>query len=123
SFAPLVIVPVIAIVVIAVAIAIVAGGMPRKTARGAEAAAKWNAFRRYLAEIERYENVAEAKEIFNRYLAYAVAFGLERSWVNKFASVDAPSPSWYGPYGSGGGWSGPRRHGPGGTIIIPGGGS
>jgi hypothetical protein len=97
--------------------------MPRKTQAGAEAAAKWLAFRRYLAEIERYDNVESAKSIFNSYLPYAVAFGLERSWVNKFASVDAPAPSWYGPYGR---MDYPRsgripRGRRGGTVIIPGG--
>jgi uncharacterized membrane protein YgcG len=124
-FAPLVVLPVFAAIVVAAALTFVAGKMPRKTPQGAEAAAKWAAFRRYLDEIERYENVAEAKEIFNRYLPYAVAFGLERSWVRKFASVDAPAPGWYGPLG-GDGWDdwsrGPRRRHGGGPIIITGGG-
>lgn len=75
--------------------------MPRKTREGAEAAAKWRAFRRYLESIETYERVAEAKDIFDRYLSYAVAFGLEQSWVTKFASVDADLPKWYGPISGG----------------------
>ena len=74
--------------------------MPRKTRAGAEAAAKWRAFRRYLDDIEKYEGVEEAKAIFERYLPYATAFGLDRTWVAKFASVQAPTPS---------GTSGPRR--------------
>jgi uncharacterized membrane protein len=121
TFAPLVIVPLIAGAILGVILIGVGGAMPRKTQAGAEAAAKWVAFRRYLDEIERYDNVEEAKAIFNRYLPYAVAFGLERSWVNKFASVDAPAPSWYGPYGD---VSYPRRRYPRGgrgPVIIPGG--
>jgi len=127
TFAPLVIVPLIAVAILGVIMIAVGGAMPRKTEAGAEAAAKWLAFRRYLDEIERYDNVENAKAIFNRYLPYAVAFGLERSWVNKFASVDAPAPSWYGPYGEMGFPRGrttrtgrmPRgRRGP---VIIPGG--
>lgn len=68
--------------------------MPKKTGAGAEAAARWRAFRRYLASIERYERVAEAEQIFDRYLPYAVAFGLNRTWVTAFAAA-SPVPSWY----------------------------
>ncbi|HUG15382.1 MAG TPA: DUF2207 domain-containing protein [Thermomicrobiales bacterium] len=128
DFAPLVVLPFIALGCVAVALIGVARVMSRKTPAGAQAAARWLAFRRYLADIERYENVDAAKEIFNRYLPYAVAFELERSWVRKFASVNAPAPSWYGPYGdwdgrggrttrAGGGRTG------GGPVIVPGGGS
>ena len=48
--------------------------MPRKTEAGAEAAAKWKAFRRYLDDIEKYENLNESREIFDRYLPFTVAF-------------------------------------------------
>jgi len=127
TFAPLVIVPLVAGAILGVILIGVGGAMPRKTQAGAEAAAKWLAFQRYLDEIERYDNVEDAKAIFNRYLPYAVAFGLERSWVNKFAGVDAPAPTWYGPYGDMGFPTGrttrtgryPR--GSGGPVIIPGG--
>lgn len=128
SFAPLVIVPIIATAILGLALMVVSGAMPRKTQAGAEAAQKWLAFRRYLDDIDRYDNVAEAKAIFDQYLPYAIAFGLERSWVNKFASVDTPAPQWYGPVGDwdmGGPYRGgrlPRSRRRGGTVIIPGGG-
>jgi hypothetical protein len=69
--------------------------MPRKTAAGAEAAAKWKAFKRYLDQIERYENLKESREIFDIYLPYAVAFGVDESWVAKFARVQTPIPTWF----------------------------
>jgi uncharacterized membrane protein len=127
DFAPLAIVPIIALGFLALALIAVSGTMSRKTLKGAEAAAKWLAFRRYLADIERYENVDAAKQVFNRYLPYAVAFELERSWVRKFARVDAPPPTWYGPYGEWERRAGrparlPRGQGSGGPVIIPGGG-
>ncbi len=71
--------------------------MPRKTPQGSEEAARWRAFKRYLQNIEKYAKLEEAKEIFERYLPYAIAFGLERSWVSKFAQVDTPAPPWYIP--------------------------
>lgn len=69
--------------------------LPRKTRQGAEAAARWNAFRRYLENIEKYTNVASAEAQFEKYLPYAVAFGLDKTWVEKFAEVNTPAPSWY----------------------------
>lgn len=68
--------------------------MPRETVTGAEAAAKWRAFKRYLQSIEKYEDLVEARNLFDRYLSYAVAFGLERQWIGAFAGVEAPPPGW-----------------------------
>lgn len=69
--------------------------MPRKTAAGAEAAAKWRAFRRYLDDIEAYENVGEKKQIFDKYLPFAIAFGIDTAWVRTFAAVDTETPGWF----------------------------
>jgi uncharacterized membrane protein len=97
SFAPFAIAVLIGLGVTGLALLIAAGFMPRKTPQGAEAAARWIAFRRYLEEIEKYDDLQQAQEIFARYLPYAVAFSIETSWVRKFASVDTPAPRWYGP--------------------------
>lgn len=91
--------PALALGLTAIALFIVSRFMPAKTSRGAEAAARWLAFKKYLKDIEEYTNLEEATEIFQKYLGYAVAFGLERSWIRKFASVPgAPIPPWYVPY-------------------------
>ena len=91
--------------------------MPRKTSAGAESAAKWRAFRRYLDNIEGYEKVSESRQIFDKYLAYAVAFGIDTAWVRTFAAVETPAPGWFAwvgdvftspssrPSGRYGGWS------------------
>ncbi|MGH2535059.1 MAG: DUF2207 family protein [Thermomicrobiales bacterium] len=108
--------------VLAIALVLTSSAMPRKSLAGAESAAKWRAFRRYLEDIDRYEKLDEAKGIFDKYLPYAIAFDLEQSWVRKFAGVGAEAPSWYG---GPGGWvgdayprRGPRRRGP---VIFDGG--
>jgi len=73
--------------------------MPVKSRKGVEAAAKWEAFKAYLQNAERYAKLEEATDIFEKYLAYATAFGLERTWIRKFAAIPAtPVPTWYGPY-------------------------
>ena len=104
--------PAIGLVIIGLALRGMARAMPVKTRLGAEEAAKWNAFRRYLANLEKYENLEEAKGRFEQYLPYATAFGLDQSFIQKFASVATPVPTWYG---SGGGFGGP-------IIIDTGGG-
>lgn len=76
---------------------IVGRHMPRKTPTGAEEAAKWLAFKRYLQTIEKHGDLETVKDKFEEFLPYAVAFGLERKLINQFAAVDAPAPSWWGP--------------------------
>lgn len=104
--------------------------MPRKTEKGAEEAAKWNAFKEYLKNIQKYSNEAEtgviAGEVFSENLAYAIVFGLERHFIRQFSQrKNVPMPTWYHPYspqrgryrgayGIPGG-----RGGDGGTISVP----
>jgi len=107
-----VICPFIAVGLTAVAVIIVGQAMPVKTRQGAEEAAKWKAFKRYLKDIDRYTKMEEATEQFDRYLPYAIAFGIERSWINKFSAVPStPIPMWYYPV-----WMGSHRTGRGGRI-------
>lgn len=108
SFTGLALLPAIGLGATAIAFIIVAHYMPRKTDKGAEASARWLAFKRYLHEIEKYTNLEESKSIFETYLPYAIAFGIDRSWINKFTRVDAPVPPWWIPY---------PMHGP---VIISG---
>ncbi len=92
---------------------IAGGAMPVKTLKGSEASARWLAFKKYLLEIERHQDLKQAAELFDRYLPYAIAFGMKNSWVNKFNRLaEAPAPGWYIPHtmgrpiarsGSGGG--------------------
>jgi uncharacterized membrane protein YgcG len=91
--------PAAGLLVGAVALIVTGQAMPAKTKKGAEATARWEAFRRYLKEIERYTDLETASELFERYLPYAIAFNLERRWVQKFARVETtPIPGWYYPY-------------------------
>jgi uncharacterized membrane protein YgcG len=102
----------LAVAVTAVTLLFTGRHMPRKTRKGAEESARWLAFKRYLQNVEKYTNLEEATAIFDRYLAYAIAFGMERSWLQKFARLsEAPAPPWYQPL--------PRR--PGGKRPLAGG--
>lgn len=77
--------------------------MPRKTRKGAEEAAKWRAFEEYMRNLERYGGLEAAKARFDQYLAYAVAFGIDRTWLRRFTQFDdLPIPPWYYPTYMGG---------------------
>ncbi len=103
--------PFCALGVVGAVVIAVASAMPRKTRFGAEEAAKWRAFKTYMQNLEKYTKVQEASAQFDRYLPYAIAFGIDRSWIRKFRPVQTmPIPIWYfprgyyrgGPYSDGG---------------------
>lgn len=116
------ILPGIGFTAIAISLLIAARFMPRKTDAGAEAAARWKAFKEYLRNIDKYSDVAAQKEIWDRWLPYAIAFGLDKEYIRTFEGVNAPAPGWYipspelyGPYHR-------RYYGPGTRPIgLPGG--
>jgi uncharacterized membrane protein YgcG len=85
----------------------VAQAMPAKTRKGAEESAKWNAFRTYLRNLEKYTKLEEAVNNFDQYLAYAVAFGMQSALLRKFSQLqNAPVPYWYYPTYMGGPYRG-----------------
>jgi hypothetical protein len=117
ELAPLVICPIIGIFVFGITLLISARFMPRKSDAGAELAARLRAFRTYLQDIDRYADLEQQKTIWDRWLPYAVAFGIDKSYIAKFERAGAPAPAWYFPTpgsydptrshwgGAGGGWS------------------
>jgi uncharacterized membrane protein YgcG len=97
-FAPLAFLPLCGLEIFFIVLLGLSRVMPQRTAQGATAAAQWNAFKRYLARLEKYDSVKNAQDKFAEYLPYAIAFGLEKSWIEKFKPTDAPAPTWYVPY-------------------------
>lgn len=71
--------------------------MPQRTSAGAAEQRKWEAFRNYLKDLTRYQDMQTARETFEMYLPYAIAFGVERSWVRRFEDLQLPAPTWYRP--------------------------
>ena len=113
---PVAFLPGVALLGVGIAGVLVAGAMPRRTPQGALEAARWRAFRAYLADIVHTERPADA--LPPHYLAYAVAFGSDAAYVRHLEQIGAPPPAWYGGYaGSGpmvfmpGGWYGGPSHG------------
>jgi uncharacterized membrane protein YgcG len=63
---------------------------------------EWLGFKLYLetAERDRLQNLTP--ELFEKYLPYAIIFGVEKKWAKAFDSLNINSPCWYvGGYGNG----------------------
>ncbi|MCG3209363.1 MAG: hypothetical protein FOGNACKC_02987 [Anaerolineae bacterium] len=124
DFSPAAICPGLGLLASMVMLLVVGRHMPRKTPKGAEEAAKWLAFKKYLQNINEYADLDGVKEKFQEYLPYAIAFGLEKRLIKQFSAVDAPAPTWWGPvFVPYGGYHGPHHHRPtgGGSMTAAGG--
>ena len=71
--------------------------MPQRTRAGAQEQRKWEAFRNYLDDLAGFQDFETARDTFERYLPYAIAFGVEKRWVRRFAALLVPVPEWLGP--------------------------
>lgn len=100
--------------------------MPQRTAAGAREQRKWEAFRNYLRDLTRFQDMASARQTFERFLPYAIAFGVEKEWVRRFRDLELPAPDWYRPVylpSGGGSVLRPAQAPPGGGLAgMPGGG-
>lgn len=108
---PLIIVPPIGLGIVGLASAISGAFMPAKTEKGAQDAARWRAFKRYLANIESYGDLASAAAKFEEFLPYAIAFGMEKDLVRQVVPAMTAMPGWYFPTYLGGPWNGGYRRG------------
>lgn len=80
--------------------AIVAGFgwfMPARTISGARALEKVLGFEEFLARVEsdRFERVVKTPQMFEQFLPYAMALGVERNWARAFANIYRQAPEWY----------------------------
>jgi uncharacterized membrane protein YgcG len=70
--------------------------MPRKTLFGAEAAAIARALRNFLtSQDKKLAYQARNQMMFEKLLAYAVAFGVEEIWAQRFRDLGLKNPDWY----------------------------
>ena len=75
---------------------IFASAMPRKTEQGVAAWDHARGFKEYLKTAEKYRLEWQEKEkIFERFLPYAMVFGVVREWSEAFKNLDMKPPDWY----------------------------
>ena len=70
--------------------------MPKRTEKGTEAYWQILGFKEYINTAEKYRAEFEEKEnIFEKYLPYAIIFGLVDKWAKAFEGIYNRPPSWY----------------------------
>lgn len=77
--------------------------MVARTTQGARAMEWALGFKEFLAKVEepRFSRMITSPEMFERYLAYAMAFRVESKWAGAFESMYAEPPRWYSGYDGG----------------------
>jgi len=77
--------------------------MPARTPEGARAREAALGFREFLSRVEseRYRRMITSPEMFERYLPYAMAFGVEGRWARAFEDIYREPPQWYRGSGTG----------------------
>ena len=71
--------------------------MPARTVEGARALERVLGFEEFLRRVEgeRFERVVKTPEMFERFLPFAMAFGVERKWAKAFQDIYREPPRWY----------------------------
>ncbi|MBN1331443.1 DUF2207 domain-containing protein [Candidatus Dojkabacteria bacterium] len=97
------VIPPMILVVAGISFFVVGPFMPSKTARGTIIFEKAKGFRMFLHTAERYRLAKEGtkylkyltSENFEKYLSYAIVFGVEDSWAKAFKGIYDGKPDWY----------------------------
>lgn len=80
----------------AVVIGVFAKISPKRTEKGVLATEHANGFKLYLDTAERYVVRKMTPETFERFLPYAMVFGIEKKWAEKFKDIYIDrEPDWY----------------------------
>ncbi|MGH9804017.1 MAG: DUF2207 domain-containing protein [Candidatus Acidiferrales bacterium] len=71
--------------------------MPARTLQGARTLEKVLGFEEFLARVEsdRFSRMVKTPEMFERFLPYAMALGVEKNWVKAFEDIYRQPPQWY----------------------------
>jgi len=71
--------------------------LPGRTSAGAQTLAKVLGFREFLSRVEKdhIARLEKTPELFERYLPYAMALGVENRWTQMFGNITMPPPQWY----------------------------
>ncbi len=84
--------------------------MPQKTVKGAETLEKIQGFKQFMMVTEKerlkFHNPPDMiPGLFEKYLPYAMALGVENKWAENFKDIYNQAPEWYEGYSTTGTWS------------------
>lgn len=71
--------------------------MPARTLRGTRALEKVLGFEEFLTRVEtdRFERIVKTPQLFEKFLPFAMALGVEQNWVRAFDGIYTEPPTWY----------------------------
>jgi hypothetical protein len=71
--------------------------LPARTRVGMQILVKVLGFREFLVRVEKdqIERLEKTPELFEKYLPYAMALGVENRWTQTFGNITVPPPKWY----------------------------
>jgi uncharacterized membrane protein YgcG len=71
--------------------------MPARTVEGARALEGALGFEEFLARVEsdRFERIVKTPAMFEKFLPFAMALGVERNWARAFEGIYTSQPDWY----------------------------
>ena len=71
--------------------------MPARTFAGARTLEKVLGFEEFLSRVEsdRFSRMVKTPEMFEKFLPYAMALGVEKNWVRAFEDIYRQPPNWY----------------------------
>lgn len=71
--------------------------MPARTQNGTRALEGVLGFEEFLTrvEVDRFDRLIKTPELFEKFLPYAMALGVEKNWANAFAAIVMNAPAWY----------------------------
>ncbi len=74
--------------------------MPARTLAGTRALEGVLGFEEFLSRVEkhRYQTMIKTPEMFEKFLPYAMALGVEAKWAKEFDDIYTEAPSWYRGY-------------------------
>jgi uncharacterized membrane protein YgcG len=85
----------ISILIAGLVIAAISRYMPVKTELGAKALVEIKGFKMYLETAEKYTLQNLTPELFEKYLSYAIVFGIEKQWASSFKGLYKNKPDWF----------------------------
>jgi uncharacterized membrane protein YgcG len=71
--------------------------MPALTLAGGAARDRIRGFEEFLSRVDRHrlESLPLTPELFEKFLPYAIALGVERRWARSFADICTQPPTWF----------------------------
>ncbi|MGC3974808.1 MAG: DUF2207 domain-containing protein [Nitrospira sp.] len=71
--------------------------MPARTQQGTRALEGVLGFEEFLTrvEVDRFDRIIKTPELFEKFLPYAMALGVEKNWAGAFETIVTTAPGWY----------------------------